>query len=664
MTAFMKAQAALATMLLAVVLAAFGACWVAPTPAFADGGGEVALGIVVKGAQEQTAQGGSVELAVKLAAKDAPVAVEGAVDLLVNVKARPVHRISFVGYYCDEEGNVVLNDDGSQKKETIEVQDVVEGGRVSVPTNLARTDERGTEYWVDGWYSYDALGKPYQIDVETYEAAAGATIFCYWKQGYAVKLDPNNGQDASTGAAVFDGTVEKAYVSVERDLAFEQEHPMGDPDGFTPPAFPAATRAGYVFKGWYWADPSGVHDHHGRAELDEATGVVADADDAKGYDFFREHCADAVPTLYAKWEVAPLVKVQLEEARGAQQDEWIDLWFWPGRGYSLQRPVADKEIEPGFVIGRDDVPEEGLDVTAGLNIAYNPAPRYSTQVFSGWGYEVQGDAGALVPIELVSAHKAEGQDGFTYTLGPLAFDYVNSKLQWTGPAADDNDPSAPAGQKVATWTPLFDFAHISVTAPFEVVFQKKGDAWATDATDVDAYTADELDRKSGWTWVESIEQSFYNRSSAGEGEESVPVSVYVSGIECVDTGAGSLIPSADGASDKRVFSLYDTPLLGGGTGGNASLGAASAKAVSFGYATDRDANKVIVGANDPASWIVLDPAGNDDAAEVLYFGLDLTKVRLNRSAIALGSPPGSDSDAASSYKAPLANVKYTYSVVP
>ncbi len=667
----------------AVLLVAALACAV-PGVAFASGGGSVSLGVSVKSGQDAGTTG-SVELGVKAGALQLPAPSGNEVMLGINVKAAEMHQINFVGYYCDEQGNVI-EEGGVQKKETIEVQRVRQGDAVTVPANLERSDAAsGTEYWVDGWYAYVPDGRGgvaiEHVDLATYQATSDATIFCYWKKGYVIRLDPNNGTGAD-GGAVFDGTVgdeatSSGYVAIERDVAFEETSDTGSPDGYDPAehVFPQAQRPGYVFKGWYWGAEDDPRDAYGRVPLADADAepIVAVDNAGMGYDFFRDSCTEGtgdsariVPkTLYAKWELAPCMQISLEDAAGSGADVWVSLWFWPGRGYAFERPVADKEIEPSFVVARGDVPDAGLDVTDRLHIAYNPTPAYSTQVFSGWGYATQGPGGGLEPVELISCQRSSGGNAgadagsFVYLMSPRVLDYVDDDINWTGPVD--------AGGTKTEWVALFDTAQISVSAPFQVTFQKKGASYDTGATDVEPYAPDELERDLGWTWVESIEQPFTNKSSVSQDAGSVPVSVYVSGIECVDMGASSLFPSSDGAADKRVFGLYEMAVLGGGAGGNARP--TDATMISFGYADDRGANKVVVDARDPSKWIKLPPAAAGGISKKLYFGLDLTKVTLNRSAIALGGTgSGSSSDGsaagASSYVASLANVKYTYSVVP
>ncbi len=215
------------------------------------------------------------------------------------------------------------------------------------------------------------------------------------------------------------------------------------------------------------------------------------------------------------------------------------------------------------------------------------------------------------------------------------------------------------------WAALYDTARISVTAPFRVTFQKEVEVEGGE--EVRPYTADELEGKLGaLPQIYSPKQRFYNRSTAGEGASSVPVSVYVSAIECVDKGAGSLFPCT--SDERRVLGLGETDSFIGGAGATTAL--------RFGYDSFLGANRVTAGA-DPSTWIVLPPAelpaegGASAPSRELYFGLDLTKVKLNRGAIAMGGGSGesgssssSSSAASSSYVETLANVKYTYSVAP
>ena len=70
------------------------------------------------------------------------------------------------------------------------------------------------------------------------------------------------------------------------------------------------------------------------------------------------------------------------------------------------------------------------------------------------------------------------------------------------------------------------------------------------------------------------------------------------------------------------------------------------------------ANKASVSPYDPDRWLVLPVAEGDGFSKALYFGLNLRDAAFDRTAIAMGSAAGD------SYVAKVANVKYTYSVVP
>ena len=156
---------------------------------------------------------------------------------------------------------------------------------------------------------------------------------------------------------VFGGAVAApGQVMVPRDLAYDEDGGEA-PAGVAYADFPEATRPGYAFKGWYWPETkwqAGQEvpktDEHGRAVLSEAAGPVVPADGSEGemsYDDLRAHSGD---TLYAKWEVAPSVRILLDGARDADMQWGIHLWFWPGRGYAMTQPVADMELRADAVI--------------------------------------------------------------------------------------------------------------------------------------------------------------------------------------------------------------------------------------------------------------------------------------------------------------------------
>ncbi len=626
----------------ALLLAVAVACAMPAASAFADGGGEVQLGINVEAIGAGVGQGGSVELGAKVAAKGRPASGANEVELAINMKAASIHQVSFVGYYCDESGNVI-EEEGSPQRETIEVQDVRHGGHAAAPANLARTYDAGggaqAECWVDGWYAYGAGGALQKVDLATYEVTGGTTLVCYWKRGYVVRLDPNNGAD-STGAPVFDGAVAGAssgYVAVPRDAAFEEGNTTGDPGGYAAPELPEATRAGYRFAGWYWADPTGIKDAHGRAILKDIDGdPVAAADAELPYDFFREHCADgASPTLYAKWEIPneARVRIHLADARRSGVAD-VDVWFWQGRGYALERPEADKEVTPGFVITSKDEAPDPLD----LGIDQNPTPPSSTQYFAGWGYQVSD----VTPMELrylitcvrQPADADSTKAAYTYAFGDWMFnrDYLDAdSMTWTAATDADDATGAPSGQRLVTWAALFKTAKINVSAPFRVTFTKER---GTDPAAHEPYMADDLTWTGDKTepWVMSAEQPFTN---------SGDTDVYVSRIECVDAGAAALFP--EGAKGIRVFSL-----------GTSQATPESGQAIFFGYAGE--GKDVSVGAADPTKWIVLKNASGANRT-LLYFGLNIHDAGFNRDGVILGD------DENASYTAGLANVKYTYSVV-
>lgn len=467
---------------------------------------------------------------------------------------------------------------------------------------------------------------------------------------YTIKLDPNNG----TRADAFKGSVSPARLAVAADSKYDKacdEGTLGEYEGDKPQgvsadalAAVAATRPGYVFDGWYWADEASGLDQHGRVQL---AGSPVDLYALADYDFVR---ANAGRTLYAKWALGPRVRIDLEGAVTA--DGYARLYCWPGRGYTFAEPAADKELETGFVVSAID--EGGLDVTAALGVTQNPTHQLSTKVFSSWGYETQGSSGALEQEKLVTCEKngtsggTAGTARFAYRLMPAALAYATDEIEtWRNISSPEEDPAAPAGSRRAMWSALYDTARISVAAPFRVTFQKE-QTGAEGGTTAVPYTADELDVA---TRIYSAAQPFYNRSTAGEGDAATPVSVYVSALECVDKGAGTLFPCT--TDERRVLGLGDADTFITDVG--------SPRALRFGYDTFLGQNRVSA-TTDAATWIVLPPAGDADTPKQLYFGFDLTKVQLNRAAIMTAA--GSSADAAAGYVETLANVKYTYSVAP
>lgn len=622
-------------LLAAALLVAVALGLAVPHLAHADGGGSVGLGISVKGGPDAAA-GGSVELGAKVAAKDRPAAAGDAVELAINVRAAEVHQVSFVGYYCDEAGDVVIDDDGSQKKETIEVQDVRHGGHAALPGNLVRTSDDGVDYWVDGWYAYGPDGSLAKVDLASYEVTGGATLVCYWKRGYVIRLDANNG----SRAADFKGEVPSpGCITVPRDGDYD-----ADEDGHPEPAgvefadVPKATRPGYVFKGWYWGETLvgvGVSTNkYGQANLDEGAGCVVDPD-AEGelsYRFVRDN---AGRTLYAKWELAPVVEVRLQDGRDAADEETIALWFWPGRGYATTRPVTSAS-EPNAEVAASVVDAPGA--IAPRELAHNPLPPYSTQYFCGWGYgKASSVGGSLVDDVLVSAvQDASGSWGYALTARAFGDPYVGEGLSWKGFRTEED---AATGAMTTVWDALFETAHIRVKAPFEVTFQKKGAGYdeETNPGAVEPYGLDELECSPGETsrWIQSLPQRFTNLSDRD---------VYVSGVEVVDVGASAILPGGIGKKPFRLYCEENSP-------------AHDPKAIAFGYTAASSANQTTVSAYDPDAWIVLRaPTDEGEQPARLFYGLDLVQAAFDRSAIAVGD------DERGSYVAKLANVKYTYSV--
>lgn len=468
---------------------------------------------------------------------------------------------------------------------------------------------------------------------------------------YTIKLDPNNG----TRADAFKGSVAPARLSVAVDSKYDKacdEGTLGEYEGDKPQGISAdvlaavsAKRPGYVLDGWYWADDAKDPDQYGRAQLMSAP---VDLGELADYDFVR---ANAGRTLYAKWKLGPRVRIDLEGA--VTEGGYAKLYCWPGRGYTFAEPAIDKELEAGFVVSTID--EGGLDVTAALGVTQNPAHQLSTKVFSSWGYETQGSSGALQQEKLITCEKngttggTTGTTRFAYRLMPAALAYATDEIEtWRNISSPEEDPAAPAGSRRAMWSALYDTARISVAAPFRVTFQKEQPTAEGGATAV-PYTADELDVA---TRIYSAAQPFYNRSTAGEGDAAAPVSVYVSALECMDKGAGTLFPCT--TDERRVLGLGDTDTF--------ITDAGSPRALRFGYDAFLGQNRVSATAN-AATWIVLPPAGDDDTPKQLYFGFDLTKVQLNRAAI-MTAGASSSADAVAGYVETLANVKYTYSVAP
>lgn len=193
---------------------------------------------------------------------------------------------------------------------------------------------------------------------------------------------------------------------------------------------------------------------------------------------------------------------------------------------------------------------------------------------------------------------------------------------------------------------------ISVTAPFQVSFQKGAPDPETGSA---AYRPEELELSSH-EWVESVPQAFENNSRSG-GEDAA---VYVASVECIDVRASDFFParataSADGspstaASAARALWLYRS----GSGGAGSALGKAPevADGLVFGWVKDASC---LVENGDPAV-LALAPGRNGG----LYFGLDLREVAFDETALFAGA----DETGRAQYDAQLANVKYTYKVVP
>ncbi len=632
-------------MTLLAILAALVLC-VPGALAHAD---EVDLGISLAPNEAAPAAGATGALDLGIALGTTGVAVDadpsdGSLDLGIMLGASQYREVRFAGYYCGADGSI----DEARGMETLgEVQRVVPGGRAQAPDGTTRTYEEGgsvQEYWLDGWYVLDPRIHPdaKPVSLTDIEIAADTVLYCLWKKGYVIKLDANNGDDEAA-AELFGGAVAApGHVIVPRDPAYDEDGGEA-PAGVAYADFPKATRPGYAFKGWYWPETkwqAGQEvpktDEHGRAVLSEAAGPVVPADGSEGempYDELRAHSGD---TLYAKWEVAPSVRITLDDARDAELNYGISLWFWPGRGYTLAAPSADMELTANAVAtSAGEVP---------LQVAHNPVPEHAAQYFSGWGYgnAIKTDAG-YADDQLLSCEKVEDDSGkggwYRYSLTERAFagDYVGEGMAWVDTRYTAPDPDT--GGLKTTWDALATSAHIRVRAPFEVTFEKAGDGYDPDSNpgDVAPYAPDELEWEEGdAVWLQSLGQRFTNLSER---------SVYVSGIECVNVGASAMLPG--GANGSRLFSLYEEAGSPEGT-----------TAIPFGYASVGSANKASVSPYDPDRWLVLPVAEGDGFSKALYFGLNLRDAAFDRTAIAMGSAAGD------SYVAKVANVKYTYSVVP
>lgn len=616
----------------------------------------VALAVCVPALQAHAAEDGSVELGIAVSANKADAAAgttasvdvgialgttgagydsdpsDGTLDLGIMVGTARYHEVRFAGYYCDADGSI----DTDRGLEAIgEVQRVAAGQQAAEPADTRRTYTEGgaeLEYWLDAWYAVDPVAHPdaRPVALTDIDITENTVLYCLWKKGYVIQLDPNNGGKDRGGVVASPGC-----ISVVRDEAYDTGMSTEVPNGVACASVPRATRPGYVFKGWYW--PKTVNGasvtEAGLVILDEDRGpIVAEPSPEDGeiaYDFVRDN---AGKSLYAKWEVAPAVEIRLQDARDASGNEAIYLWFWPGRGYTLTQPYADLELEAGKIASAPGA--------AALTVAHNPVPPYQTQYFSGWGYaKATAEGDVYADDALITCIKDEDTSGYAYAFTGKAFaaPYVGEGLTWTDTSHTQVDDAT--GKATTTFDALFETAAIRVRAPFEVTFEKKGPAWDSDHTDVLPYALEELECAPGETdkWILSLPQEFANLSDR---------TIYISGVECKDVGASAILPG--GAGGKKLFSLYDTE-------GNP----VSSKSISFGYASVSGANKVTVSPYDPAKWIVL-PAteGGVEQPRSLWYGLNLLDAAFDRAAIAVGTEEDG------SYVAKIANVKYTYSVVP
>ena len=480
--------------------------------AYAAESGSVNLGIAVakKVQSPEAGASGSIDLGIAVGfheeeANRTETETGGSIDIGIAVATLPYHDVHFVGIYCDDYDNI------TDERETL-------GGAQKVPHGEAPDEPAGADrdgYWLEGWYAKDPSVYTDRDDnpllaLDELEVTADTVLYCLWKKGYVVKLDANNGTDA-TVAALFGGAVAApAHVMMPRDLAYDEDGGEA-PAGVAYADFPKATRPGYAFKGWYWPETkwqAGQEvpktDEHGRAVLSEAAGPVVPADGSEGempYDELRAHSGD---TLYAKWEVAPSVRITLDDARDAELNYGISLWFWPGRGYTLAAPSADMELTAGAVAtSAGEVP---------LQVAHNPVPEHAAQYFSGWGYgnAIKTDAG-YADDQLLSCEKVEDDSGkggwYRYSLTERAFagDYVGEGMAWVDTRYTAPDPDT--GGLKTTWDALATSAHIRVRAPFEVTFEKAGDGYDPDSNpgDVAPYAPDELEWEEGdAVWLQSL----------------------------------------------------------------------------------------------------------------------------------------------------------------
>ena len=610
----------------------------APALAHAE---EVDLGISLGATHASPAAGatGAVDLGIAVgtagAAADTDPA-DGTLDLGIMVGAARYHEVRFAGWYCEVDGSI----DRGRGMETLgEVQRVAAGGRPTAPAGTLRTyDEGGSqlEYWLDGWYAVDPSAHPdaAPVSLDSLQIGEDTVLWCLWKKGYVVKLDANNGTDA-TAAAKFAGAVAApGCASVQRDEAYDAGETTERPAGVAYADLPPATRPGYAFKGWYWAETADgtagtppLRDAYGRAVLKDGDGdpVAPDASAAgeMSYDFLREHNGQ---TLYAKWELAPGVRVLLSDAYGPDDDD-VYLWYWPGRGYATERPVSDFEATGTLYAGPNATELVDFD----HQVYKRPTP--ASKLFKGWGVKGAGaGAGSGLDGELHVAHERDADaDTDMYRLTEAAF-----KEGWWEDQLDtlldvDGDGWVEAALDVVG-APVT----ISVAAPFRVTFdQGEGVPYAP---------ADLTWETGAQEWRESRAQTFTNFTGRP---------VYVSGLECIDAGASSLLPGGrDGAP---IFSLY--------SGSRADGTQVASSQIAFGYAAGADRVAVDWSSAGRTGCIVLagtEDAGSDGVETALRYGLDVKAAKFNRAAMAVGNGGAEDAQ----YTASLANVKYTYALVP
>ncbi len=636
--------ALLASALLAAVLL------VPAGAAHAASSGSVELGIAVGKRVEAPEAGakGTVSLGIavgtnKVEQNSEETPTGGTVGIGIAAGHLPYHEVHFVEYYCDEAGNVLADTRGALAP----AQQVAWGGHATDPLAAGSIEREG--HWADAWYTADPLAHPdaEPVPLDQIEIKNGTMLFCLWKKGYVIQLDANNGT-VEASAAKFAGVVEApGSVSVARDVAFEEGDATERPAGVAYADFPEATRPGYEFKGWYWADGDKAPDSYGRVPLAETASDGTDAvvaapggdagsglvDGEMPYDFLREHSGK---TLYAKWELAPGVRLALTDARDPDGKD-VHLWYWPGRGYATERPGNDFEAAGTLYAGPGAMELAGF----GQHVYGKPVP--ASKVFKGWGIRETGsgdlDGRLLVSCETVGGDGAASDD--RYQLEEAAFAEGLWEDQMDALLDGDKDGWVETALAVVG-SPV----KISVDAPFRVTFDK-GD----DAENALPYTADELTYGDGTPrWIASREQQFTNYTGRP---------VYVSALECTEVGARALLPG--GRNGDAVFALFDGELSGSGAD-------VPARHILFGYAADSAGASYVATAPwvGATSNIVLDwPEGTslaDGHKQSLRYGLDLATARFDKAAMAVGNA-GAEGDA-SRYAASLANVKYTYALVP